>query len=97
MTVPLCSTRPFLTIDSRIKPINYNLSLFDLEFGGKWGYRGLVKIDTKVTEQTEEIVINTKELEIQSAEVLSGDGNCTCSPRPDEPLLSFLDMMLVLI
>jgi hypothetical protein len=65
---------------SRIKPTNYNLSLFNLEFGGKWGYTGLVKIDARVSEAAEEIVINTKELEIQSAEVLSGDGNCTCSP-----------------
>jgi hypothetical protein len=82
---------------SRIKPTNYNLSLFNLEFGGKWGYSGLVKIDAKVSEVAEEIVINTKELEIQSAEVLSGDGNCMCSPKPDEPLLFFLDMMLILM
>jgi hypothetical protein len=65
-------------MDSRIKPANYNLSLFDLEFGGKWSYKGLVKIDTKIAESTEEIVINTKELEIQSAEVFGEDGKCTC-------------------
>ena len=65
-------------VKCRIKPVNYNLSLFDLEFGGKWGYSGLVKINSKIAESTEEIIINTKELEIQSAEVLSGDGNCTC-------------------
>jgi aminopeptidase N len=64
---------------SRIKPVNYNLSLFDLEFGGKWGYSGLVRIDSKIAEPAEEIVINTKELEIQSAEVFGGDGNCMCS------------------
>jgi hypothetical protein len=69
-----------LTMFSRIKPTNYNLSLFDLEFGGKWGYSGLVKIDTKVSEAVEEVVINTKELEIQSAEVFSGDGNCMFTP-----------------
>ena len=66
--------------NSRIKPLNYNLSLFDLEFGGKWGYSGLVKIDSKITEQTEEIVINTKELDIQSAEVFGEDGSCTLRP-----------------
>jgi hypothetical protein len=53
--------------------------LFDLEFGGKWSYSGLVTIDSKVAEATEEIVINTKELEIQSAEVFGADGNCTCT------------------
>jgi aminopeptidase N len=78
MTFPYYYERTGLTVDSRIKPINYNLSLFDLEFGGKWGYSGLVKIDAKVAEPTEEIVINTKELEIQSAEVFSADGNCMC-------------------
>jgi hypothetical protein len=67
-------------VESRIKPTNYNLSLFDLEFGGVWSYRGLVKIDSKITEATGEIVINTKELEIQSAEVFGGDGNCMCKP-----------------
>lgn len=68
-----------LTANCRIKPINYSLSLFDLEFGGKWGYSGLVKIDSKVAESTAEIVINTKELEIQGAEVFGGDGKCMCS------------------
>ena len=69
-----------LTTFSSIKPTNYNLSLFNLEFGGKWGYSGLVKIDAKVSEAAEEVVINAKELEIQSAEVFSGDGNCMCTP-----------------
>ena len=82
-------------MDSRIKPINYNLSLFDLEFGGKWGYRGLVKIDTKVTEQTEEIVINTKELEIQSAEVFGEDGNCMCRSLTQRTAVSLPGKMLI--
>ena len=63
------------TLPAAIKPINYNLSLFDLEFGGKWGYSGFIKIDAKVSEEVDKIVINTKELEIQKAKVLSKDGN----------------------
>ncbi len=62
-------------LPAAIKPFNYDLSLFDLEFGGNWGYKGLVKIDAKVSEDVDKIVINTKELEIQKAKVLSKDGN----------------------
>ena len=60
-----------------IKPLNYDLSLFNLEFGGDWSYDGLVKIDSKVKQSTKELVINTKELEITGAEVLGKDGGCT--------------------
>ena len=76
MTIPLHFERSHLIVKFRIKPLNYNLSLFDLEFSGKWSYSGLIKIESKITEQTEEIVINTKELEIQSAEVFGEDSNC---------------------
>jgi hypothetical protein len=69
--------------------------LFDLEFGGKWSYSGLVKIDSKVAAATEEIVINTKELEIQSAEVFGADGNCTCTSRTRLGPASFLGTMLI--
>ncbi len=31
-----------------IKPLNYDLFLFNLEFGGSWSYDGLVKIDSEV-------------------------------------------------
>jgi aminopeptidase N len=82
-------------MDSRIKPINYNLSLFDLQFGGKWGYTGLVRIDSKITELTEEIVINTKELEIHSAEVFGGDGKCMYKPWTRLSDISLIGMMLI--
>jgi Peptidase M1 N-terminal domain len=64
---------------SRIKPLNYNLSLFNLEFGGNWGYDGLVKIDSKVTKATQEVVLNTKELKITSADILDEEGKAICS------------------
>lgn len=53
-----------------IKPLNYDLSLYNLEFGGSWGYDGLVKIQARVS-PTKEVVLNTKELTITSAHVLS--------------------------
>jgi hypothetical protein len=56
------------------KPINYHVSLFGLQFSGSWGYKGLVKVDTKITRATKEVVLNSKEIDVQSAEVLSKDG-----------------------
>lgn len=50
------------------------MSLFDLQLGGSWGYKGIVKLIAKVTRPTKEIVLNTKEIEIQSAEVAGEDG-----------------------
>ena len=57
-------------VDS-VKPLNYNLSLFDLEFGGGWGYNGTVKIDATVQKASRKIVVNSKELEIKSAHLHS--------------------------
>jgi aminopeptidase N len=57
-----------------IKPINYDLSLFNLEFGGDWKYDGIVKIQSQVKSETKELVLNTKEIEITGADVLGKDG-----------------------
>lgn len=54
-----------------VKPLNYNLSLFDLEFGGGWRYNGIVKIDAAVQRASTKIVLNSKELEISSARLHS--------------------------
>ena len=80
-----CQTRePYLYLPVRervrlnerlsIKPLNYSLSLFELEFGGSWGYNGIVKIESSVSKSTDEVVINTKELDITAATILSKDG-----------------------
>ncbi|OJJ44851.1 hypothetical protein ASPZODRAFT_134244 [Penicilliopsis zonata CBS 506.65] len=58
-----------------VKPLHYGVSLFDLQLGGSWGYKGIVKVDAKVVRPTREIVLNAKEIEIQKAEVLSKDGS----------------------
>jgi aminopeptidase N len=52
-----------------VKPVHYDISLWDLEFGGDWKYRGLVKIDTRIIKATKEIVLNAKELDIQGAQL----------------------------
>ncbi|KAL4894644.1 peptidase family M1-domain-containing protein [Aspergillus ambiguus] len=56
------------------KPVHYHVSLFDLQMGGSWTYNGLVKVDLSVKRPTKELVLNSKEIEIQTAEVLSKDG-----------------------
>lgn len=63
-----------LTYRCRAKPINYHVSLFDLQLGGSWEYKGLVKIDVKVTRPTKEIVLNSKEIDVELAETLGKDG-----------------------
>ncbi|KAJ5044098.1 hypothetical protein NUH16_000895 [Penicillium rubens] len=63
------------TLPDVAKPVNYHVSLFDLQFGGSWEYKGALKIDLKVTRATSEIVLNSKEIEVQSAEVLGKDGS----------------------
>lgn len=63
-----------LTRPHSVKPIHYDISLFDLNFSGAWGYKGTVKVNLKVTAPTKEIVLNCKEIEVQAAEVVSKDG-----------------------
>ncbi|KAJ5317271.1 hypothetical protein N7508_001779 [Penicillium antarcticum] len=63
------------TLPDVAKPVNYHVSLFDLQFGGSWEYKGAVKIDLKFTRPTSEIVLNSKEIEVQNAEILGKDGS----------------------
>lgn len=58
----------------RAKPVNYHVSLFDLQLGGSWEYKGIIKVDTKITRATKEIVLNSKDITVQSAEVFGQDG-----------------------
>lgn len=52
-----------------VKPINYDLSLYDLELGGNFSYQGTVSILAKIIRSTNEIVLNSHQLIIHSAEV----------------------------
>ncbi|EIT83329.1 puromycin-sensitive aminopeptidase [Aspergillus oryzae 100-8] len=56
------------------KPVHYEVSLFDLQLGDSWGYKGIVKIDSKITRSTKEIMLNSKEIEVQKAEIFGEDG-----------------------
>jgi aminopeptidase N len=52
-----------------IKPVNYDISLYDLEMGGSYSYQGTVTITAKIVKSTREIVLNAHQLKIHSSEV----------------------------
>ncbi|KZF20641.1 putative aminopeptidase [Xylona heveae TC161] len=54
-----------------VKPIHYAISLYDLELGGSFSYKGTVKIDTAIQKKTAEIVLNSLELKLHDAEVFT--------------------------
>ncbi|KAL4886368.1 peptidase family M1-domain-containing protein [Aspergillus karnatakaensis] len=61
-------------LPSEVKPIHYGISLYDLQLSDSWGYKGIVKINSKVNGPTKEVVLNSKEIEVQHAEILGADG-----------------------
>lgn len=56
-------------LPDNIKPINYDISLFDLELSGAFTYQGTVTILAKIQKQSTEITLNTHELKIHGVEV----------------------------
>ncbi|KAL4915575.1 peptidase family M1-domain-containing protein [Aspergillus aurantiobrunneus] len=61
-------------LPSLVKPGHYEISLFDLQLGGSWSYKGTVKISSKVTGPTKEVVLNSKDIEVHHAEVFGEHG-----------------------
>ncbi|KAI9795929.1 MAG: hypothetical protein M1833_006577 [Piccolia ochrophora] len=57
-------------LPTSVKPTNYDISLYDLEFGGNFSYQGTVKIDVDVRNSTKEIVLNAHQLKILKVELL---------------------------
>lgn len=57
-------------LPTNIKPINYDISLYDLEFAGDFIYQGTVSILSKVTKPSKEIVLNSHQLKIHMVEVV---------------------------
>lgn len=51
-------------LPDNIKPINYDISLYDLELGGAFSYKGTVSILSKIFSSSREITLNTHQLEI---------------------------------
>ena len=55
-----------------------------MQLGDSWGYKGIVKIDSNITCSTKEIILNSKEIEVQKAEIFGKDGllGCIMFQRP---------------
>lgn len=56
-------------LPATVKPVNYDLSIYDIELGGAFSYQGTVSILSKITKPTKDITLNTHQLKIHSAEV----------------------------
>ena len=54
---------------SRIQPLHYVLGLYDLDFGGDFSYAGTVKIDIAVKSSTKVIVLNSNQLQLNTAQL----------------------------
>ncbi|KAL8944929.1 MAG: hypothetical protein Q9216_000090 [Gyalolechia sp. 2 TL-2023] len=54
-----------------VSPVNYDISLYDLEFEGAFGYKGIVKIEIQVRRPIKEIVVNAHRLKIYDVELCS--------------------------
>lgn len=52
-----------------IKPINYDISIYDLELGGDFSYQGTVSILSKVAKSTKELILNSHQLKIHNVQV----------------------------
>lgn len=58
-----------MTKTSRVAPINYNIELWDLELGGGFSYQGSVIIDLNIKSPVKSIILNSHQLDIQSAKI----------------------------
>lgn len=56
-------------LPNSIKPIHYDIQLFDLELGGTFSFHGRVSIDLDVKTTIHEITLNAHQLEISSAAI----------------------------
>jgi aminopeptidase N len=53
-----------------VKPVHYDLSIYDIELGGAFSFQGTVKITVEVLKDTKSIVLNSHQLKIHESEVL---------------------------
>lgn len=95
--VPLTylSASPIVTV-SRLKPKNYDISLFDLELGGSWSYKGTVKIEATVVKPTKEIVLNTNDISVGEVEIQAADGLSQLAANKDSVLLANVSLATLL-
>ena len=60
----------------RVKPVNYDISFYDLKFEGDFSYHGSVRIHLQVKKPIKEITLNANQVIIEVAviELNGGEG-----------------------
>jgi aminopeptidase N len=53
-----------------VKPVHYDLSIYDIELGGAFSFQGTAKITVEVLKNMKSIVLNSHQLKIHDSEVL---------------------------
>ena len=71
--MPLSAGYREATEISSVKPVNYDLSLYDLELGGAFTFQGTVKISVNIKAPTKQILLNSYQLKVNSAQI-TGNG-----------------------
>ncbi|KAA6410075.1 MAG: aminopeptidase 2 [Lasallia pustulata] len=56
-----------------VKPVHYDISIYDLELGDAFSYQGAVTIELEIRKATKEIVLNAHQLKIHSAILSVGE------------------------
>ncbi|KAF2085743.1 hypothetical protein K490DRAFT_46004 [Saccharata proteae CBS 121410] len=75
-----------------VKPSNYAISLYDIEFGGAFSYQGTVTISLQIRKAIKEITLNSYQLKIHSAELASSKtSNITYDEKSQRATLTFDD------
>lgn len=54
-------------LPDNVVPYHYDLSIYNIELGGDWGYEGKVVISARILESCHEIILNAHELNITHA------------------------------
>ena len=68
---------------SRVKAVNYDIELFDLELGGAFSFRANVKNQVNIKSATKSIILNAHHLTIHEGEI---SGKCIKFDRSDRIL-----------
>ncbi|KIX95501.1 uncharacterized protein Z520_08621 [Fonsecaea multimorphosa CBS 102226] len=63
------ASKPLNLLSNCVKPLHYNLRIFNIEFGGEWAYEGRVIIDAEAIAPEDRLVINAYQIEILRSEV----------------------------
>lgn len=59
-----------------VKPVSYEISLYNLELSGSFSFQGTVKIKLKIKAASKQIILNAHQLSIHSAEISGTEIEC---------------------